>query len=141
MNTKDLSQQLADGENWNGPLMEFVDDFRRLPSADMIAAPADTGSERLDALVAATVELLCDEAGLDVTARLRHGDGQARRSLGDAERLRDLRFAWNGLPWRPSPGLDHLREPVAHLQIARASSCALVLFGHGPTELRPTGRA
>lgn len=101
MNTKDLSQQLADDENWNGPLMEFVDDFRRLPSADMIAAPADTGSERLDALVAATVELLCDEAGLETpTWAQEAGSVQEPWLVSGIESLRGLAFAESPAPFR-----------------------------------------
>lgn len=56
---------LADGVNsWKGWLFEFVDDFRRQPSAALIAEPPSVAlSARLRCLLAATVEALCAEQG------------------------------------------------------------------------------
>lgn len=56
---------LADGENsWKGWLFELVDDFRRRPSAALIAEPPpETLPARLRCLLAATVEALCAEQG------------------------------------------------------------------------------
>lgn len=45
-------------------LMNFVDDFRRQPTSQAVAEPCALGDERIAALVASTVEQLCDDAGL-----------------------------------------------------------------------------
>ena len=57
---------LADGpESWTVHLFDFVDAFRRLRSPELVREPPPPlGSERLDAVVAGTVEALCAEAGL-----------------------------------------------------------------------------
>ena len=46
--------------------MNFVDDFRRLKDPRAIAQPFRPGDRNMDALVAASVESLCDELGLEV---------------------------------------------------------------------------
>ena len=56
----------AEGEvSWKLWLFEFVDTFRRRPVAELVAAPPgqDT-SDRIRALLASTVETLCEERGL-----------------------------------------------------------------------------
>lgn len=101
MNTRELSEHLADTENWNGPLMEFVDDFRRHPSIDRIREPVNTGSDRLDALVAATVELLCDEAKVEKPAWARDaGAVESPWLVSGVESLRGLAFAESPAPFR-----------------------------------------
>ena len=56
---------LADGpESWTIHLFDFVDAFRREPGTELVREHADAGSERLNAIVAATVEALCEEAEL-----------------------------------------------------------------------------
>jgi hypothetical protein len=101
MNTKDLSLLLNVEESWCTPLMEFVDGFRRQPSAELVAAPASTGSGRLDALVAATVEILCDEAGLEKpTWAQEAGPVQEPWLVSGVESLRGLAFAESPAPYR-----------------------------------------
>lgn len=51
---------------WLIPYMEFVDDFRRSKLSSEIKDPIDSGSEKLDAILASTVEYLCHELGLTV---------------------------------------------------------------------------
>ncbi len=101
MTTSELSVQLAAAGSWAGPLMEFVDDFRRHPSTEEIAAPVDTGDERLDALVAATVELLCDETRLDKPAWTDEvGAVDSPWLVSGIESLRGLAFAESPAPFR-----------------------------------------
>ena len=53
------------GDAWKLWLFEFVDAFRRSPTAETAARPPDPGLEpRLLALLASTVETLCAENGL-----------------------------------------------------------------------------
>jgi hypothetical protein len=56
----------ADPENWFIPLMDFVDDFRRYKDVSSVEHSFEPGgNERIDALLASTVEYLCDELGLE----------------------------------------------------------------------------
>jgi len=57
-----------DPEHWLIPFMDFVDDFRRSPHAVNIDQAPTTGSGRLDALLASTVEYLCREQGCPAPA-------------------------------------------------------------------------
>ncbi|MDZ7699086.1 MAG: hypothetical protein U5R49_19865 [Deltaproteobacteria bacterium] len=52
------------GENWRIPLMEFVDDFRRTKDPALVAEPFSLDDEKIDSIVASTVEYLCDELNL-----------------------------------------------------------------------------
>jgi hypothetical protein len=61
--TKQVIEQ--DRTHWQIPLMEFVDEFRRSRDQALFAVPFQQGDERLDALLASTVESLCDELGLE----------------------------------------------------------------------------
>lgn len=54
------------GENWIIPLMDFVDEMRRSRNAELIRLPFEYGDERLDSILASTIEALCDELGMDV---------------------------------------------------------------------------
>jgi len=45
--------------------MNFVDDFRRSKDSRAIQEPFRQSEQKMDALVAATVESLCDELGLE----------------------------------------------------------------------------
>jgi hypothetical protein len=49
---------------WAIHLMNFVDDFRRHKNVLAIADPFERSDPRMDALLAATAESLCDELGL-----------------------------------------------------------------------------
>ncbi len=52
-------------ESWRIHLFDFVDAFRRSPAERLIADPPPNGlSEKIEALLASTVEALCREAGL-----------------------------------------------------------------------------
>jgi len=56
---------LQSGPNWRIPFMEFVDDFRSVKNADVIAKPFPIGDEKFDSLLASTIEYLCDEMGIE----------------------------------------------------------------------------
>ncbi len=63
--TRELCEQVErDAAHWRIHLMNFVDDFRRQPDLQAVAEPCAPGDERIAAVIAATVEQLCDEAGL-----------------------------------------------------------------------------
>lgn len=101
LTTASLSEKLADETGWAGPLMEFVDDFRRRPSAEAIAAPVDTGDPRIDALAAATVERLCDETGLAKPAWTGEvGPVDRPWLVSGVESLRGLAYAESPAPFR-----------------------------------------
>ena len=57
-------QILSDPANWPVYLMSFVDDFRYYKDVQSISEPFTIDNERVDALLASTVEYLCDEMGL-----------------------------------------------------------------------------
>lgn len=60
------SAMIAGGEHWYVPFMDFVDDFRRTKEhAHQFGAPLILNSPRFDALLASTVECLCDEQGIE----------------------------------------------------------------------------
>jgi len=46
-------------------LMDFVDDFRYYKNAEMIAEPFKLGDDKIDALIASTVEYLSDELEIE----------------------------------------------------------------------------
>lgn len=50
-------------EHWAIYLMDFVDDFRYYKILDAIAKPIERSDSKMDALLASTVEYLCDELG------------------------------------------------------------------------------
>lgn len=51
----------AEPAHWRVWLMDFVDDFRYYRNAEMIREPFELSEEKTDALLASTVEYLCDE--------------------------------------------------------------------------------
>ena len=55
----------ADEKWWAIHLMNFVDDFRSSSDPRAIEAPFRQRERKMDALVAATVESLCDELGIE----------------------------------------------------------------------------
>ncbi len=62
---RDVKQQmLLEPKNWALFLMDFVDDFRHYKDPQAIAEPLVYTDERLDPLLASTVESLCDELGM-----------------------------------------------------------------------------
>ena len=59
-------QMLADSRWWKLYFYDFVDEFRRSRNVEMIAEPFELSDEKADALLASTVEKLCDELKLEV---------------------------------------------------------------------------
>ena len=55
-----------DPQNWSIYLMDFADDFRYYKDPSAISTPVKLTAGRLDALIASTVEYLCDELGIKV---------------------------------------------------------------------------
>jgi hypothetical protein len=53
-------------EYWQIPFMDFVDDFRRYKDISAIDTPYPLNDEKMDALIAATIEYLCHEQGVEV---------------------------------------------------------------------------
>lgn len=59
---KDTRKKIdQDPENWSIYLMDFVDDFRYYKDPRAIEEPFELSNEKFDALLASTVEYLCDE--------------------------------------------------------------------------------
>jgi len=63
--TEVKNQIKADPENWFVPFMDFVDDFRRYKNLSAIENSFESDDERTDALLASTIEYLCDELKLE----------------------------------------------------------------------------
>jgi len=55
----------AEPKYWRVWLMDFVDDFRYYKNAEMIAEPFELSDDKTDALLASTIEYLCDELKMD----------------------------------------------------------------------------
>ncbi|KXK00442.1 MAG: hypothetical protein UZ17_ACD001002198 [Acidobacteria bacterium OLB17] len=51
---------------WKIALMDLVDDFRYYKNPDAVAEPFELGDPAKDAVLAATIETLCDELGLEI---------------------------------------------------------------------------
>ena len=56
---------IAEPLHWRVWLMDFVDDFRYYKNAEMIVEPFELSDEKTDALLASTVEYLCDELNIE----------------------------------------------------------------------------
>ena len=68
---EETRERIANDQKWWAiHLMNFVDDFRRLRDTRAIEQPFRLGDRNMDALVAASVESLCDELGLEVPSWL-----------------------------------------------------------------------
>ena len=62
---KEVKQQIqSDPQNWAIYLMDFVDDFRYYKDPAAIAETFELSDERFDALLASTVEYLCEELNI-----------------------------------------------------------------------------
>ncbi len=61
--TKEYIEQ--DKQNWSLYLMNFVDDFRYYKNKESIQEGILFSDEKIDPLLASTVEYLCDEVKLD----------------------------------------------------------------------------
>ncbi len=67
MTVKDLKLHIRkDPGNWQVYLMDFVDDFRYYRDSAMIATPCKATDNKLDGLIASTIEYLCDELKMKV---------------------------------------------------------------------------
>ena len=55
-----------DRQWWKIPLMDFVDDFRRLRHPAAIDEPFVLDDERIDAVLAGVIEYLCDELNIPI---------------------------------------------------------------------------
>jgi len=64
--TKVKKKMLADFDNWQIPFFDFVDDFRYCKDLSiLLSKPFETDSPLVDALLASTVEYLCDELHME----------------------------------------------------------------------------
>lgn len=67
MNTLNATKEkiISEPKYWRVWLMDFVDDFRYYKDAEMISEPFELSDEKIDALLASTVECLCDEMKIE----------------------------------------------------------------------------
>ncbi|CAN5645390.1 hypothetical protein BH24ACI2_BH24ACI2_11790 [soil metagenome] len=67
MNTLKATREKIKAEptHWRVWLMDFVDDFRFYKNPQMIFEPFELSDEKQDALIASTVEYLCDELKIE----------------------------------------------------------------------------
>ena len=64
---KETKQRMDDEPRWwKVALMDFVDDFRYHRDATAIALPFKLGDEEKDAVLAGTIETLCDEMRMPI---------------------------------------------------------------------------
>jgi len=56
---------LRDEPHWAVALMDFVDDFRRSRDPSAVSEPPPLTHVKWDSLLAATVESLCEQAGME----------------------------------------------------------------------------
>ena len=64
---KEVKNQIRqEPEYWQIPFMDFVDDFRRYKDISAIDSPYKMDHEKMDALLASTIEYLCDEQDIKV---------------------------------------------------------------------------
>lgn len=57
---------MKSGENWRIPFMEFVDDLRRTKDMSLIEKPFFLSNDKMDSLLASTIEYLCFELKMKV---------------------------------------------------------------------------
>jgi hypothetical protein len=60
------SKMVADSRWWKLYFYDFVDEFRRKRDLQMITEPFDFTDEKIDALLASTLEKLCEELQIQV---------------------------------------------------------------------------
>lgn len=66
MTIRETKQHIEqDPQYWLIPFMEFVDDFRRYRDLSLVKQPFKLTDERFDAMLASTIEYLCDELHLE----------------------------------------------------------------------------
>lgn len=59
------NDMVNDANHWVTHLMDFVDDFRYYQEPAILQVPFKPDRERIDAILASTVETLCAETGLE----------------------------------------------------------------------------
>lgn len=92
---------LADPAHWSVYLMDFVDDFRYYKDPAAISEPIVLTGDRMDALLAATVETLCKELGLEPPAWLANVPPcQVPWFVSGLENLKAIALAESPLPFR-----------------------------------------
>lgn len=69
---RETKQRMIDDPRWwKIALMDFVDDFRYYRNPAAISDSFDLGDEEKDAVLAGTIETLCDEMEISIPAWLR----------------------------------------------------------------------
>ncbi len=56
---------LNSGEHWRIPFMDFVDELRYSRDYNLIKTPFTRGDEKIDSLLASTIEYLCHELHME----------------------------------------------------------------------------
>lgn len=63
---EDVKREMIEaGKDWIIPFMDFVDELRRTRDIEIIKTPFPFNNERLDALLASTIEYLCNELDIE----------------------------------------------------------------------------
>jgi len=65
---KTKQAMIDDGNHWYVPFMDFVDEFRRSRDLRLVVTPMKSDHPRYEALLASTIEYLCDEQGIEPPA-------------------------------------------------------------------------
>lgn len=67
LTAKETKKRMKDApETWNAALMDFVSDFRLRKDSAAISDSFELGNEKLDAVLASSIETLCDELKLRI---------------------------------------------------------------------------
>lgn len=70
---RETKQRMNDDPRWwKIALMDFVDDFRYHRNPTAISEPFDVGDQEKDAVLAGTIETLCDEMNITIPQWLRN---------------------------------------------------------------------
>jgi hypothetical protein len=92
---------MADPDHWLVHFMNFVDDFRSTQDLRAVEIPFDRSHERFDALLAATVEELCKELGLQAPSWLEEVPAvKDPWFVSGMENLKAIAFVESPLPFR-----------------------------------------
>ena len=99
---KKIKQDMINNpEWWEIPFMDFVDDFRRCKDTAFLQEPFTPDNERIDALLASTVEYLCDEMDLDIPEWIEDILGcKGPWFVGDVENLKAISIVESPLRFR-----------------------------------------
>ena len=99
---EETRERVANDEKWWAiHLLNFVDDFRRCREPRAIEAPFRQREQSMDALVAATVESLCDELRLEPPGWLEQiPDSEEPWFVSGLERLKAITIGQSPLRFR-----------------------------------------